>query len=270
MAVTFRKAFFDSRKGVLWLVIGLATYSIMMMSFYPTLVAQSAELDEMIQKMPRQLIGMFYSGDLDEFSVSDPGVFLQGRYMLWALIILGVTVSSQAFSAFINAERSGTLDLMMSLPVSRRAYLLGRIVTTALTVLAVLVVSLAIFIGFGLFMDEWTLSVRQQTEAILAAFFPVMVIAGFAYMVNALVPSSKRFGGGLVYLFVFGAYLVHSFSVTVNELAPIRQLLLYDYYDAGRITREGLDPGHLALLSAVALAYFGIAYWRIEKKELGV
>ncbi|MBN1563872.1 MAG: ABC transporter permease subunit [Anaerolineae bacterium] len=270
MIATFRKAFWDSRMGVLWLAVGLALYAAMMMSFYPMLVAQAAELDDMIKKMPKQMIGMFYSGDLDEFSVSDPGVFLQGRYMLWAIIVLGVTVGNQAFNAFINAERTGTMDLMLSLPVSRRGYLLGRIGHTALTVLVVLVVSLIVFLGFTLVVDEWTLSVRQQAEAILAAFFPVMVIAGFAYMINALIPSSRHFGGGLVYVFVFGAYLVHSFCVTIEALEPIRPLFLYDYYDAGQITREGLNWGHVVLLSGVALVYLGVAYWRIDQKELGV
>lgn len=270
MTATFRKAVFDSRRGLLWLAVGLALYAIMMMAFYPMMVEQSEDLDKMIDKMPKQFIGMFYSGDLDEFSISDPGIFLQGRYMLWAVLILGATVGGQAFNAFINAERTGTLDLMLSLPVSRRNYFLGRVLHTALTVVVVLAVSFIVFALFSVFMDEFSLGIGELALAIFAAFFPVMVMAGFAYMIAVLVPSSKNFGGPLVYFFVLGAYLLHSFSVTIDELEPIRGFFLFEYYDAGEITRDGLNIVDMLIMAAVALVYFGVAYWYADKKELGV
>lgn len=270
MTAVFRKAFHDSWRGVLWLLIGLGLYIVLIMSFYPTIVEQSAELDDLIRSMPRQITGMFISSDLENFSIADPGQFLHARYTSFLVLIAGALVIAQGFNAVLNMERDGTIDVMLSLPITRRRYLLGRMANTALMLLIVLATSVLTLGAFTLILDEFSLGIGELALAIFAGFFPLATTAAFAYMLSTLVPSSRSYAGGLAYLFLVGSYLIHGFAASVDELELIRPLLLFHYYDAAAIIRNGLNASHVLTLSAATLTFAAIAWWRIDKKELGV
>ncbi len=270
MTAVFNKAFRDSRRSLMWLIIGWGLYIALLMAFFPTIVEQAEDFDKMIRSMPRGITGMFVSGDIDTFSVADPAQFLQVRYASFVILLVGTLAIAQAFSAVLNAERDGTLDVMLSLPVSRRRYLLGRMANTAIMILAVLVSSLVILGAFTVLIPEFDIALGDLTIAIMAGFFPLAVTATFAYMLSVLVPSSKNYAGGIAYLMLIGSYLVHGFAASVPELEAIRPLLLFDYYNVAEIINDGLPLVDMLILSAAALVYGGIAWWYIARKELGV
>ena len=63
---------------------------------------------------------------------------MQTEFASYSVLILGAIIISQAFNAFSNAERDYTMDMLLSLPVSRRHYLLGRLLNTAAVMALVL------------------------------------------------------------------------------------------------------------------------------------
>lgn len=270
MTAVFRKAFHDSWRGVLWLLIGLGLYMAMLMLFYPTMVEQSAELDEMLQSMPKQFIGLFAGDDIENFSVADPANFLQVRYTSFLLLIVGSMAFAQSFNAVINAERDGTLDVMMSFPIARRRYLLGRMVNTATMLILVLIVSFAVLTGFSVVIEEFSLTPGELARAIFASFFPVAAVASFGYMLSVLVPSSKGYAGAVAYAVLFGSYLVYGFASTVNVLEPLRPLMLFHYYNAADIVHSGVEISNVLVLSGATLVFAAIAWWYVDKKEFGV
>lgn len=270
MTAVFRKAIHDSLRSVLWLVIGLVLYMALLMLFYPEMVKQSATLDEMLQKMPKTFIGMFAGDDVENFSVADPANFLQVRYTSFLLLIVGSMALAQGFNAVINAERDGTLDVMMSLPISRRRYLLGRMANTVSMLLVVLVVSFVVLTGFSLIIDEFSLTPGDLARAIFASFFPVVTVAAFGYMLSVLVPSSRSYAGAVAYFTLFGSYLIYGFASTVDALDIIRPLMLFHYYNAADIIHSGVKIGDVVVLSIATLAFAGTAWWAVDKKEFGV
>jgi ABC-2 type transport system permease protein len=270
MMAVFRKALRDSRRMNIWLAIGLVSYALFVMAFYSSIVDQSEELDDLLDSYPDEMIAMFYGGDVADLSITDPGTYVQSQYTLWVVLIMGAIVIGQAFNAITNAERDGTLDVMLSLPVSRRRMLLGRIGNTAVSILVVIIAS---WVAFGIstvIWPEFDVGVLDLAIGFFGAFFPLMVITGFTYMLATLVPSSRHMAGALAYLFLLGSYLVYVFSLGVEALNDIQPLMLFDYYNSAVAIREGVQWGDWATLSLVALAYFGVAYWAIDRKELGV
>ncbi|MBN1679040.1 MAG: ABC transporter permease subunit [Anaerolineae bacterium] len=270
MTAVFRKAARDARRMMLWTGIIFAIYGLFVMAFYPSMVEQSEQLDELLESYPKEMMSMFYGGDVEDLSVSEPGNYVNSQFTLWVVLVMGALVIAQVFNSITNAERDGTLDVMMSLPVSRRAMLLGRFANTALTILVVLTFSLLAFVASTFIWPEFDVSIGRLVFAFYGAFFPVMVIAGFTYLLAAVIPSSKRLVGPLAYLFLMGSYLIHAFSLFIDELSPIRPLMLFDYYNAGEVIRHGVNIGDTVILGAVALVYFTLAWWLIDHKELGV
>lgn len=270
MIAVFRKALYDSRKTMLWLAIGLGLYVVAIMSFYPTLTKESAKFDELIQSYPKGLISMIYQGDIKDFQISNPGMFVQTEFMTWLLLIIGAIGIGQVFNAFTNAERDGSMDMFLSLPVSRRSYLIGRVLNTALMVLVVLTAMFVAFWIASLLWPEFDVNTGRLALGIYGAFWPLMVIISFAYLLAAAVPSSKHFAGPVAYLFMIGSYLIYSFSGSVKTLSDIRPVFLYHYYSAADIINHGVDLGDWAILAAVTLVYLVLAWWLVDRKELGV
>jgi ABC-2 type transport system permease protein len=270
MAVILRKALRDSRRSTLWLALGLSAYVLFLMAFYPAMVKQSADMDKLIQSYPKEMLSLMYSGDIEDFSVSDPGTFVQVEFSTWMLLILGAIVIGQAFNAFTNAERDGTMDMLLSLPISRRNLLWGRVVNTVVMLLVVLTASFLAFVLATVLWSEFDVEIGNLALGIYSMIFPLMVIASFTYLLATLVPSSKRFAGALAYLFMVGSYLLHGFSGAVDQLKGIRPLMLFDYYNAGDIIRHGVNITDWLLLGAVTVVYLAGAWWAVERKELSV
>ncbi len=270
MVATLRKALHDSRRTIMWLAIGLGSYALFIMAYYPTVLDQAAKFDDLLQSYPKQVIAMFYSGDVSEFSIADPGNWLSSEFMIWAMLTLGVMVVAQAFNSITNAERDGTLDLMLSFPVSRRAYLLGRVANMAITILVTLVVCFVVFVLSTLLWTEIDLPFGRLALALAGAFLPLMVVGGFTTLLTVILPSSRHYAGPLAYLFLMGSYLIHTFAVGIDSLRPLRKVFFFHYYDLSRVIRDGVPWGDWAVLAGVALLYFVLAWWLVDKKELGV
>jgi ABC-2 type transport system permease protein len=270
LIAVFRKAFHDSRRMMFWMSVSLVGYILLIMAFYPSMIDQSATMDKMLESYPKEMLQAFYGGDVQDLSISEPGNYVQSQLFTWSVLILGVIVIVQAFNSFTNAERDGTLDLMMSLPVSRRRYFLGRVANSAAVMLVVLAACwVALWLSTYLW-PQFDVSPGRLVLSVLGQFWPVMVVAGFSYLLAAVVPSSKHSAGGLAYLFLIGSYILYMFAVTITKLNGFKPVFLFHYYSGGEIIRSGVNWGNWALMAAVALVYFGLAWWRIDKKEFGV
>jgi ABC-type transport system involved in multi-copper enzyme maturation permease subunit len=270
VAAVFRKAFHDSSRVVFWAAVISFLYVLLIMVFYPSMIEQSEELDKLMESYPKEMMLAFYGGDVEDLSVSDPGNYIQSQFITFMQLGMGAFVIVQAFNAFTNAERDGTLDVMLSLPITRRAYLVGRIMNTVACTLALLAACWVPLWLSTYIWPEFDVSPVRLALGIFGAFWPIMVVAGFAYLLAVTVPSSRHFAGPFAYLFLMGSYILYMFAVTIENLNVFKPVFLFHYYSGGEIIREGVDVSKWLLLGGVALVYLALAWWRVDDKELGV
>lgn len=271
MNAAFRKAFRDSRRTVLWLSIALALYALFVISFYPSMVDQEDQLKELIESYPPELMSMFTGGmDVGEIDLTAPGTFLQSQFTIWAILILGAVVAVQIFNGFTNAERDNSMDMMLSLPISRRQLFLARVLNTTTGILIILTVCFVTFWISSLIWSEFEVTVGELALGMYGMFFPIMVIAGLTYLLVSVTPSSKNYAGAIVYLFMIGSYLVYTLASAVEVLKGIQPFFIFHYYNTSTIMEQGLEITDWLILSVASLALLGAAWWFIDKKELGV
>ncbi|MBN1563873.1 MAG: hypothetical protein JXA10_08540, partial [Anaerolineae bacterium] len=89
MAAVFRKAFRDSRRGTIWLAVGLGLYMVFILSFFPTIIDESEKFDELLESYPKEMLSLFYGGDVEDLSLSDPATFLQTYFSTYGMLLLG-------------------------------------------------------------------------------------------------------------------------------------------------------------------------------------
>lgn len=271
MMAVFRKAFRDSRWTVLWMSIGLALYALMVMSFYPSIIEQQEDFDKLLENYPKELMSFMYGTDeFEEMSVADPGVYLNSQFNLWVILILGAMVMIQAFNAITNAERNGTMDILMSFPISRREMLVARFANTVVSLLLVLTACFLTFVASTEIWPEFDVSTGRLAAAMYGMFFILLVHTSFTYLLVSVIPSSKRWAGAIAYTLFFGGYLIYSLSGLNDTLKDIRPFFLFDYYNATSIVNDGMNWSDVGLMLLLAAILGGLAWWSIDKKELGV
>lgn len=269
MRPIFTKTLYDSRKLILWFFIGYALYGLMIGALYPFMADNAENYNAMIESMPREMFGIF-GVDPTSFDLGNLGTYLHLEMMLWLLIIAGAVGIHQAFNAFTNAERDHSLDMLLSLPLSRRDNLIGQFTATVVTLFISLFGG---FLGVVVCVPMWKdveFSVFEIAVGILGAMLPLLVVTALSYLLAVLIPSSKRFAGAIAYVFWIGSYMVYGIVSGLDSLDRLRPLFVYHYYNAGELINDGINLGYWALLLAATALLLGLAWWRVEDKELGI
>lgn len=270
MIAVFQKAFRDSRRTVIWTGIGLGLYVLFCLSFYPTILEQADEFNELLSNYPPEMMAMFYGDAATDMNLADPITFLQTYIGVWGVLIIAAVVIVQAFNAITNEERSGAMDVLMSLPLTRREVLLGRIFNTGVGVLLMLTCVVVIVLLGTVFVEGFEVSLGDAVLSVYGAFLPIMVIAVVAYLLAVFVPSRRKFAGALAYLFLMGSYLLNGFAVTVESLDNIRPFLVFNYYSMSELATTGVNWVEWGGLLVVIVLGMGLAVWGWERKELAV
>ena len=266
-----KKSLRDTRWLIFWLSLGLVIYLAQVVAVFPSIAEQQESLDELLDSYPDEMIGILYGGNAgSDFSIADPAAYLQSQFMTWVVLIVGGMMTAQAFNAITNAERNGKMDAALSLPISRREFLLGRMVTSAITVLVALGTSVIAAIGLSQAIPEFDLAAGDLFLAIYGAFFIIMAQTSIAYMLAATIPSRWKWAGAVAYVSFFAAYLLNGFKSAVDLFDTLSPLFLFNYYSAVEIITDGVNLGNWLVLVAVTLGCGTIAWWGIDRKELGI
>lgn len=269
MWAVLEKAVYDSRRTILWLSIGLGLYALFVAGLFPDIAKSGEEYNEILESMPDSFTGLFGAED-EALDFTSPVGYLSIEFMTWTVLIIGAVVMMQAFNAVTNAERDGTMDVMMAFPVSRRQVLAGRYVNTIVTLLIVLTIIFFTLLVSTQIWPEFDIPMADLLAMVYGALLILIPYATFTYALTTFVPSSKKWAGTLAYTIFFGMYLVHGLSGSSDTLSDIRPFLLFDYYNAAQVAREGFDALNILGVAASTMIFGSLAWWQFDNKELGV
>ena len=138
----FLKTLWDQRRSLMWWGIGMTVISLITMLFFPSL-SDAPELNELLGD-EKSLMRAFV-GDITD--LTSPEGFLNSQlfFMLIPLLFLGFAIT-QGSGAIAGEEEKGTLDLLMSSPVTRRHVLVHK---WAAMLTTILVLAVATWVGPG-------------------------------------------------------------------------------------------------------------------------
>jgi ABC-2 type transport system permease protein len=270
MYAVFQKAFRDSRRTSIGLAIAMGLYALMTVSFYPSILEQEEELNEYLQNAPSGVLEFAYGKSIEEIDIADPGGYIHSQFTIFMLLIVGAILIYQAFNAITNEERNGAMDVLLSLPITRREMFLGRFLNSLVTGLIILTGSYLGFAAGTVAFPSFDVDLLNMAFGIYSSFLVLLVVAGFAYLVAVFIPSRMKFAGWVAYLFLIGSYLFYSLSLVVEDTEAIRPIFLFYYYHTGDVMNGDINWGGWGLLILVALVYSGLAWWQIDRKEIAV
>jgi len=243
----------QNRVSIFWFSFGLVLYSWMMTWFYPEIGGN--QYAELVETMPAELMAIFGG---TEVSFASLGGYFQTEYLglMWMVIVASALIIYSA-KAFAGEIAEGTMEFVLSQPVSRARLAITRIAVMVGYSLALAAGSLVPIMVFG---SKYDIDLPLDTFWTLFAFGLLFMLAvgGFALMLSVIFRGAGKPGaisaGVLVVLWI--ADLVSNFSEAAELFDPIN---IVSYWQPSKIING--DPvdaaawwlyGGVALVSAVA------------------
>ncbi|MXW23575.1 MAG: ABC transporter permease subunit, partial [Chloroflexi bacterium] len=212
----------DLRWQVVGWGLGLAGLAAMLVLLYPAIAEQ-------FEGVEIENVGF---GEIDDFS--DPRQFFQVEFFTWSPVLMTVFAIIVGGALLAREEGAGTLELLLSQPLTRRSLFLGKAVGVVIAVVALLLLAGAGFLLTAPWVDlKGEVAVGELVVAPLS-LLPFTWFALAATMLTATLTPTRGRAWALMAAAAFLAYALHIASGLVSSIEGLRYVTPYYYSDAQR------------------------------------
>lgn len=260
----FAKTLRDARRAIAWWSLGLIAMSALMTAVYPS-VRDNPDLNKMVEDYPDAFKAFLGLGDNVDYT-SAVGYLNSELFSFMVPLLLVIAAIGAGARATAGEEESGTLDLLLANPISRR-----RLVLDKLAALAAEIATLALVLWLALLVGVEAIGMNISPGHLAAATFAAALLA-FAFGAIALFLGAAlgRRGAaiGIAAAGAVAAYLLSSLAELVGFLKPLRGASPVYHYAANDALRAGLAVEHIGFLLLLAAAAVVAALIAFERRDL--
>jgi ABC-2 type transport system permease protein len=242
------------------------------MALYITAVLNDSRIVETFTQMAANLPFLINTlGGSDAAFMATPLGLINYGYYSWLIlavcgyaVYLGVCVT-------INDEERGTLDVLLSAPVTRTQVVIEKLLAFAVLIaLGVLIGHLGLAVLVSLFdsfrntVDQWRL-LQGSLNMLPAAWFVLTLTAAIGAIVRRR-GTAATLGGAVV----AGSFFVDVFGRNVPDVDGLRAVSFLSYYNSVSALRDGLSLSNVLLLLGIAVLLLGVAVISFRRRDLSV
>ncbi len=240
-----RKSLRDQKWQIAGFGVPLAAIAVMDLFIWPAYRDQLQNF-----QMPAALEGF-----LGGLSISTPEGFLTSEYFSWIPILLIVYAVIQGTGAIAGEESSGTMDLLLAQPVSRRLMVTEKAVAVVMGSSLIVVAGIA---GFAIALPFVDIDISFSQIAVASANILPITLLFFAISLwlGAVAPN-RGLAAAVVIGLATAFYFINLLASAVNTLDWLNYATPFFYYGDGPPLAEGIILWHAGLLLGVALLLFG-------------
>lgn len=254
------------RQMVYW-GVGLAAMALLVVIMVPLFNMQ--DMAKLLESFPPVILAMIGVGKELEIFATNEGFVAIGFFGKSALIfavypvVMGMRVTA-------NEEDSGTMDVLLSLPVERARVVIEKFLAYGVSCIGVV---LLIYLGLhlGVFLGGVELDVLRLAE-VTFYLIPLMVFIMAATVLIAVLVRRRTVALGIVTAFVIASYMLQTIGLaaegTVAESIGVVSFLTY--YNAGDILSQGFIWPHIAGFVIVSGALLIASLYGYERRDIGV
>jgi ABC-2 type transport system permease protein len=255
------RVFFKTLRDLRWQVfgygIGLALMAALVVAIYPSYKDQLANFE-----VPEALEGL--TGDIDYAS---PEGFLSAEFVSWVPIVTVIFAVMAGTSALAGEEANGTLDLLLSQPISRRRLALEKMAGIAVATLLIIITA---SVGWVLSVPFVDIDIGLA-DVFLATLLIVPITLTFAILAMFLgaAMADRRAATAAVTALAVASYFLNYLALIVDSLRPLAWASPFHYYDLDVLV-EGIDwlrTAFLLLLTGILVVATLACF---EKRDIGV
>ncbi len=251
-----RRALTIALAGYLVLLIGVMTL------FWPA-VRDSSDLQSFVRELPAGVKAVI--GDADYGTAAG---FLSGElFSLMVPLLMLVAGIGLGARSIAGEEEAGTIDLLLSLPITRRRLLLEKAgavaVATALLGGALFVALAAASVIAGMHLDTGHVAATALASVLVAWPFGAL-----ALLVGCATGRRSSAIAATVAIAAI-AYLLHALAPLVDGLQGWDDASPFAWYAGDEVLIRGVTVVHALAPIAVAVAFTAVAAAVLDRRDLG-
>ena len=262
----FLKTLRDQRRSLAWWCLGAGLLAAVMVGFYPSIKGIEG-LEEIVKQYPEGLMAMFGASDFAGFTT--PAGFLDAELFGFMLpMLMAVFAIGRGSGSIAGEERAGTIELLLSQPLTRSRLALEKFASMTVAVLA-----LSAFIWIVLVVGSravgMDIGVLRLAEMCLSLAMLGLAFGGVAFAAGA---ATGRHGlsMALAASVVAVGWVLNALSLLSELMEPARWLSLFFYYNGDAPLVNGLNPAHAGVMLVVALVCLGAAHVGFQRRDIRV
>lgn len=256
MKTILKWTIWQRRWSILWWSLGVCVFIILNLIFYPSIRDQASQLNQSLERLPDAAKSLF--SDTSDF-LSPVGYLSSQIFYLMLPMLLGILAIGMGSSLIAKEENDGTIELLLSRPISR-----GRLLASK----AMAGILILFFVGLVALVTTVIISSMVHIEvglgAIALASFMSMVLAllfgAIAFYMTAIGRKGRLASIGVAALIAFGGYIITSLVGLASWLKWPDKFLPYHYYHPGDILNGRFSWWNLLGMVAV-VATLGVLSW---------
>ncbi|MCY3540251.1 MAG: ABC transporter permease [bacterium] len=266
LSTPFGKTLWDRRRTIWVWSGGLGLLALAMFSAWPTMARDADALAGLITAMPREAFAVF--GITNPEALVTPAGFISSRtYQSIGPIVVIIFCVRGVSTALVGQEKSGTLDLVLSNPSSRRRVIASKLAGVGLSAgLVVLVPTAVALLGDRPWETELGVGPILAAGAglfLLGNFFAALALLLWA--VKASLPVVPIAG-----FVAFATFMMNGLGALADGLQPVRLLSpFYWYFGDTPPLAKGFEPSYFLLLTGTALMVT-LAVSRFGRRDIGI
>jgi len=258
----FSKAVWDRRRTIVWWILGSGAL-IAWISFVYPIMRDSGAMEKFIKDIPPEMMAIF---GIDPATYLTGAGFLQAQFFsLFGPFMMIALAISVAVGATASEENNGTMDMLLSAPISRASVMIQKA-----GVVEVLTAAVAFAIAGMLLILNSVIDMGLSVQGILAVSVSLwllgLVFGALTLAVGAFTGKPSTAIGVAILLSVL-AWFVNAFSAIFDWLDIPSKLSPFSWYLDGLPLLNGWSMGHLWLaLATVVLA--GLAVVLFNRRDI--
>lgn len=260
----FHKTLFDYRRAVFGWSFGVFLLVLMYASIYPS-IGGNQDFDELLQSLPEAFKPLL--GEAGFFST--PAGFINGEFfsLTFPLIIgiLSIIIGSAIIS---KEEETGTIELLLSRPVSRSKLLCQKVLGMQLVTGFITLAGWLGMVAGRMVVDEFDVDLGRAFAVTLMVLLLGWVFGFLALLVTTL--KGRGIGAGTAGVVFIVSYVVSTFAASVKWLDTIQPFSLFEYYKSDQIFLNGLNWWHVLLMALLLTACYVATHIAFTNRDVRV
>ena len=261
-----------ARVGAVTWGISVALWALLVFWIYPS-ISTAFPFEEYLEAIPEELqaaIGLASEEDV-ALVLQDGGFtlagFLNTEYISWLPLLLGIYAVVYCGGLVSQEVERGTLDLLLSQPLARTAFLLSKFAGFATLILGITVASYVVVV-VGSSVIEGDIDLRYAAAVHLVAVLLALAIAGYSTLASCLFMDPRR-SLAVAGLVTALGYFANFVGLSVQSVGWLKNLSLFYYFDSLRLLVVGdVNWVGIGVYVGVTAAGLAIAVVVFQRKDV--
>lgn len=251
------------KSQLVWWSVGIVLFIALNLAFYPTFKNQTAQLEQSLQQIPEAARGFF--SDTGEF-ITPTGYLSSQVFYLMLPLLLSIFGISLVSSLLAREEKDKTIELLLSRPIHRGVFLLGKAATGAIALSVVwLIGTLGILIickivGLPVPLPHILLASTQTLCFVIS-------VSAVALMLSAG-KWTKTSGSVIASIYALLGFVLTSLLATAEWLHWPARLFAFYYYRPGEALRGVVSWSSIVVPLAITFVCLVVAWFAFRKRDL--